>query len=61
MYAPAFGVCRFVADRKAIRAQAHEMIAQCGAAPAEFEVDLELGRVVDKSEIMSLRALISES
>ncbi|WP_280398158.1 hypothetical protein [Nocardia carnea] len=61
LYAPAFGVCRFVSDKNAIRAQARDMIAQCSAAPAKFEVDLELGRVVDKAEITSLRALISES
>ncbi|MEU4315418.1 hypothetical protein [Nocardia sp. NPDC024068] len=57
IYAPAFGVQRIVADKKSIRSEAREMIARCGAAPREFEVELELGRVVDKSEFR----LLSES
>lgn len=44
---PAFGVTRIVTDKRAIRAEARKMIAGCGAAPAEFEIDLVLGRVLD--------------
>lgn len=54
VYAPAFGVSRIVSDKQRIRDEAHRMIAQCGAAPAEFDVELELGRVVDKSRIQGL-------
>lgn len=49
VYVPAFGVSRIVFDKSAIRAEAREAIAQCGAAPEEFEIDLELGRVIDGS------------
>lgn len=58
LYAPAFGVSRFVSDKDVIRKEAHEMIAKCGAAPSMFEVELELGRVVDKSELLELRAVV---
>ncbi|MCX0269469.1 hypothetical protein NLM24_01815 [Nocardia zapadnayensis] len=51
LYAPAFGVSRFVSDKDAIREEAHAMISACGAAPSKFEVELELGRVVDKSQL----------
>jgi len=54
MHAPAFGVARFVTDKKEIRAKAHEMIARCGAAPSRFEIDLELGRVLDTAGAQQL-------
>lgn len=47
IYVPAFGVTRVVADKTAIRAEARDAIAQCGAAPKVFDIDLELGRVID--------------
>ncbi|MFI2338405.1 hypothetical protein ACH474_33965 [Nocardia rhamnosiphila] len=47
IYVPAFGVTRIVADKTAIRAEARKAIAQCGAAPKMFDIDLELGRVID--------------
>ncbi len=47
IYVPAFGVTRVVADKAAIRAEARDAIARCGAAPKEFDIDLELGRVID--------------
>lgn len=35
------------------------MIAKCGAAPAEFELDLELGRVLDKSQFQVIPGELS--
>ncbi len=57
LYAPAFGVSRFVSDKERIREEAHDMIAKCGAAPSNFEVDLELGRVMDKKTFMVVNGL----
>lgn len=47
VYVPAFGVTRIVQEKNRIRAEASEMIIQCGAAPDEFEIDLVLGRVIE--------------
>lgn len=55
LYAPAFGVSRFVTDKDRIREEAHNMIAKCGAAPSEFDIELELGRVVDKAAMQGIR------
>ncbi|MGW0179890.1 hypothetical protein [Nocardia sp. NPDC003345] len=38
--APAFGVTRIVLDEQEIRKEAIRMIAECGTAPAVFEIDL---------------------
>lgn len=54
LYAPAFGVSRFVSDKGRIREEAHAMIARCGAAPSEFDIDLELGRVVDRAALLGI-------
>lgn len=59
LYAPAFGTSRMVADKRKIREAAHEMIAQCGAAPAKFGVDLALGRVVDPASVQELTELVN--
>lgn len=61
VYAPAFGVSRIVSDKRHIRDEAHRMIARCGAAPSKFDIDLELGRVVDKDRIQGLAVEISEN
>ncbi|MGW0048431.1 hypothetical protein GV791_08005 [Nocardia cyriacigeorgica] len=47
---PAFGVSRVVADKQLIEETAREMIAACGAAPAVFEVELDVGRYIDTRE-----------
>lgn len=54
LYAPAFGVSRFVSDKKRIREEAHAMIAKCGAAPSQFDIDLELGRVIDRAALLGI-------
>jgi hypothetical protein len=41
--APAFGVSRFVDNEESIREGAHTMIAQCGSAPKDFDIELEFG------------------
>lgn len=58
VYSPAFGVARFVTDKTAIRAEAHDMIARCGAAPSRFEIDLQLGRVLDTARAQQLARLV---
>lgn len=57
LYAPAFGVSRLVSEKDAIRKTAHDMIALCGAAPSKFEVELELGRVLEKSDLRILTGI----
>ncbi|WP_327149139.1 hypothetical protein [Nocardia sp. NBC_01329] len=54
LYSPAFGVSRFVSDKGRIREEAHAMITKCGAAPSEFDIDLELGRVVDRAALLGI-------
>lgn len=51
LYAPAFGVSRLVEHKSDIRKTARDMIARCGAAPSKFEVELELGRVLDEPSL----------
>ncbi|WP_328391526.1 hypothetical protein [Nocardia sp. NBC_00416] len=45
--APAFGLRRIVTDEKTIRQEAYRMIAQCGAAPDSFQVELVWNRALD--------------
>lgn len=45
--APAFGVAGLVETESALRDTAHRMIAQCGSAPAGFEIELVPGEVFD--------------
>ncbi|WP_280202265.1 hypothetical protein [Nocardia cyriacigeorgica] len=47
---PAFGVSRVVADKRAVEEAAREMIAACGAAPAVFDVELDVGRFIEVGE-----------
>jgi hypothetical protein len=51
---PAFGLVRFVSDKKTIREEARRMIASCGAAAKTFDIDLELGRVVDRRGLWAI-------
>ncbi|GGL38730.1 hypothetical protein [Nocardia jinanensis] len=60
LYAPAFGVSRFVSDKERIREEARAMIAKCGAAPSEFEIDLELGRVIDKAVLLGIELVTDQ-
>ncbi|NKY35438.1 hypothetical protein HGA13_20535 [Nocardia speluncae] len=41
VFAPAFGVGRFVQDEEKIPAVARGMIAACGSAPREFSVSID--------------------
>ncbi|MEV3961628.1 hypothetical protein AB0M34_12120 [Nocardia sp. NPDC050193] len=41
--APAFGVRKIVDEESAIRSEAYRLIARCGTAPGDFEVELVLG------------------
>ena len=41
--APAFGVRKIVDEESAIRSEAYRMIARCGTAPSDFEVELVPG------------------
>lgn len=41
--APAFGVRKIVDDESAIRSEAYRLIARCGTAPGDFEVELVPG------------------
>ncbi|WP_157107436.1 hypothetical protein [Nocardia grenadensis] len=41
--APAFGVRKIVDDESAIRSEAYRLIARCGTAPGDFEVELVVG------------------
>lgn len=45
---PAFGLVGYVSEKKTIRDEARRMIARCGAAAEEFDIDLELGRFADR-------------
>ncbi|MGW0182522.1 hypothetical protein [Nocardia sp. NPDC003345] len=38
---PAFGVSRFVDEMDQLDAHARNLIAGCGAAPAEFDIEIE--------------------
>ncbi|MET8795675.1 hypothetical protein ABZV91_04320 [Nocardia sp. NPDC004568] len=40
--APAFGVRKIVDEESAIRSEAYRLIARCGTAPGDFEVELVL-------------------
>ncbi len=37
------------------------MIAQCGAAPSQFEVEPELGRVLDEEAAENIRSVASSA
>ncbi|WP_156090811.1 hypothetical protein [Nocardia cyriacigeorgica] len=39
-----------VADKRAVEEAAREMIAACGAAPAVFDVELDVGRFIEVGE-----------
>jgi hypothetical protein len=41
--APAFGVRKIVDEESAIRSEAYRLIARCGTAPGDFEVELVPG------------------
>ncbi|MGW5385063.1 hypothetical protein [Nocardia sp. NPDC003963] len=56
LHAPAFGVSRFVNDEESIREGAHTMIAQCGAAPRDFEIELEFCSARDETDARNLPA-----
>ncbi len=47
---PAFGIRAVVNDKREIEDTARSLIKLCGAAPAEFDIDLELGRFVEPAE-----------
>ncbi|MBF6414555.1 hypothetical protein [Nocardia cyriacigeorgica] len=51
---PAFGVSRVVTDKRVIEEAARELIAACGAAPAVFDVELDVGRFIDAGEIAAV-------
>ncbi|MGW1740515.1 hypothetical protein ACWCPQ_17085 [Nocardia sp. NPDC001965] len=54
--APAFGVSRFVDNVESIREGAHTMIAQCGSAPKDFDIELEFGSPRDDTDARNLPA-----
>lgn len=45
--APAFGIRKIVDEESAILSEAYRLIARCGAAPGDFEVELVPGRGLD--------------
>ncbi|MCX0269219.1 hypothetical protein NLM24_00525 [Nocardia zapadnayensis] len=45
--APAFGIRKIVDEESAILSEAYRLIARCGTAPGDFEVELVPGRGPD--------------